>query len=183
MKAGLRIWAFAALAVSTVAAPGSSQIYEWVAPDGTRHFTTSMDHVPEQGRADARVYVEAGPMSTIEDESPMSTIDEPVAAAGESADLDEDADRDMDEEGERLAFEDGMVQGLAAGFAQRVDEPPVVVVQSPAPVVIVQRDDPSGQYFIPPLQGTLSVPFDGGRSRGLTRRQLLQETHRFQRHR
>jgi hypothetical protein len=59
-------------------------------------------------------------------------------------------------------------------------EPEVVVLESPA-VINVPRYDPTGAYYVSPYEGTVSVPFDGGRSFGLTRRQQIQEQRRKER--
>ncbi len=149
-----------------------AQIYEWVDDTNDRHYVSSLDSVPEAARAKARLLVrEATPREDSE------------VSKSNGGDVDSGVDRpragDRFESGWDLGFRTGWEAGHRAG----VDEQPVcpaqapeVVFQSSPPVLVnVPLYDPSGLYYRSPYQGTLTVPFDGGRSRGLTMRQLEEQ--------
>lgn len=167
------------LAVLLMTYPRAShaQIYEWVdEASGEQHYTNSLQRVPEAARSKARLFVKEAPMSKLEDEAPMSKVEESdetgPGAAGEDA--------------LAAAYQEGVEAGYRAARAEQLPaapaEPPVVVLDTPPPVVVtIPRYDPSGLYYLPPYEGRMSVPFDGGRTRGLTHRQHLQEQRRIER--
>lgn len=160
--------------------PLAAQIYEWVGDDGTRHFTDSKDGVPEAESSRVRLFMAPAPMSRIDDgyeDVPASRVD----------DTEDKVQRRLERERQRsLAEAEALHRGWQLGFeaaeAQRLPaviqiEPPVVVLEPPPPpipVVESPRYDPSGQYYVPPSEDAMTVPFDRGRSRGLTHRQHLE---------
>lgn len=167
------------LAVLLMTCPRASraQVYEWVdEQSGAHHYTNSLQNVPEAVRSKARLFVKEAPMSKLEDEVPMSKVEEP----------DEIGPTAEDEDVLAAAYREGVEAGYRAARAEQPPaapaEPPVVVLDTPPPVVVtIPRYDPSGLYYLPPSEGRMSVPFDGGRTRGLTHRQHLQEQRRIER--
>jgi hypothetical protein len=77
----------------------------------------------------------------------------------------------------------GFEAGWSAGFRAAAEQQPVcpaepamIVLESRPPVVVnVPRFDSSNSYYSSPFAGGLTVPFDDGASRGLTRRQQIQD--------
>lgn len=161
----------------------AAQIYEWRDSVNDRHFSTSLDDVPDDLRASAKLVVE-GPraQSSAEAMTPMSEPTEP----DETADV-------SDDEKPAEPFAAGWDAGFDAGWdaAMRTaaeeqpecpSEPQVVVLQSAPPVVVgVPAYDPTGAYYRSPYEGTVTVPFDDGASRGLTRREVIQQARSFER--
>jgi hypothetical protein len=147
-----------------------AQIYEWADDANHRHYANSLDLVPTAARTTARLVVrEATP---------------PADAAVSTSNGDED-DRRQDQPPEDpfasswdMGFRAGWEAGYRTGVAEQPvcpAQPPVIVLESNPPMIVdVPRYDPYGLYYRSPYQGTLTVAFDGGRSRGLTLRQLVE---------
>jgi hypothetical protein len=151
-------------------APG--EIYEWTDDEG-RHFADSLEAVPEGARSKARLVVKAQEASS----SPAA----PVLDRGTQEEVDEGQSTQPEE---TTAFSSGWDRGFEAGWAAGYQaareeepvcptEPEIVVLESPV-FVNVPRYDPTGSFYVSPYAGTVSVPFDQGRSRGLTRREQIQ---------
>jgi len=154
--------------------PAKAQIYEAIDATGTRHFTNLLCSLPEAARAGARVLVDAAPLSKADEDASVSAEDAPSNGTAEDV---PESQRSIAE-----AFQAGWSGGFGAGQQAAVvpPHPPVVIVPSPPPVVVSNAPyDPAGLYYQSPYSGTITTPFDGGRSRGLTRRQQLED--RFQR--
>jgi hypothetical protein len=163
----------AALAMLFASGPANAQIYESIDATGVRHFTNLVRSLPEAARGGARVFVDAAPSPKPDDGRSLAAQEMPA----------EDVSRQG--QAEEVAVAEAYQAGWSGGFGagqQAVIVPPlrVVVVPSPAPVVAAAAPyDPAGLYYQSPYAGTLTRPFDGGRSRGLTLRRQLEE--RFQR--
>ncbi len=158
--------------------PVSAQIYEWVDDTGGRHFDTSLEQVPEGVRAQARIVAPAGTPSTADGASSASV---PSAAAPNTG---ESEHADLFGSGWDTGFGAGWEAGYRAAAEQLVcpAEPEVVVLESQSPVVVnVPPYDPSGAYYRSPYDGLVTVPFDDGASRGLTRRNQIQERRAIER--
>ena len=186
------------LTIFFIARPAVAQIYKFVDDQGARHFTNTLESLPDGARAEARISIDEGPMSRVDDglmsrvdDGRMSRVDEPSdSSSSKGEDLDEVRSAPL-AENEGPAHDDGPTfdQGWEDGWRAAVDqrgplpapEPPVIIFQVPPPMVVevpAQPYDPSGQYYRSPYEGQMTVPFDGGRSRGLTHRQHLQEQRR-----
>lgn len=147
-----------------------AEIYEWDDAEG-RHFADSLEAIPKEARAGARLIV--------------NSATSPPAPAPAAADT-EQAPAPEAEANTRVAtaWDSGFEAGWNAGYDAAVQrepvcptEPDVIVLQSAPPVVNVPAYDPTGAYYRSPYAGSVTVPFDGGRSFGLTRREQMQ---RFQ---
>jgi len=155
-----------------VAADGvDAQIYEWADDANHRHYVSSLDLVPTAARATARLVVRES-TSAADGEISTPKADEDDRHQHQPPAQDPFASKwDM-------AFRAGWDAGYRTGVAEQPvcpAEPPVIVLESGPPVMVdLPRYDPSGLYYQPPYQGTLTVPFDAGRSRGLTMRQVLE---------
>lgn len=156
-----------------------AQIYEWVDESGVRHFTNSIASLPDMARTQVRVVVEAFPTSSSDDASGESRV-QPNTGQGASEARQQSAND---------AFEAGWSRGFAAAGVDHAApspvQPPVVIAGGSQPIVVeMPRYDPSGLYYRSPYTGTMTVPFDRGRSRGLTHRlqaeQLLQAQRDWQ---
>ena len=159
-----------------------AQIYEWVDDDDNRHYVTSLDRVPENARAKASLFVKEGATPVTGGEASTSAGGEAEPGAVPSATTEVDGPDSF-----ASGWDAGFRAGWDAGYRYGSDEEPicpaepeVVVLESPV-VVDVPRYDPTGAYYVSPYEGTVTVPFDGGRSRGLTRRQQIQEQRRIER--
>jgi hypothetical protein len=146
----------------------AADIYEWVDDANNRHYANSLDSVPAEVRTKARIVAR--------ETTPQAGAEVSTSNGGEG-------DRPLDQPptGDSFAsgWDMGFRAGWEAGYRTGVAEQPVcpaqsspIVLQSPPVIVDVPRDDPSGLYYSSPYQGTLTMPFDAGRSRGLTVRQL-----------
>lgn len=167
-RACVAVVAAAVVIAITRLAPGD--IYEWTDEEG-RHFADSLEAVPEGARSRARLIVEAP-------EAP------PTALAPDRVGEEEvDAERATEPE-ETTAFSSGWDRGFEAGWAAGYQaakaeepvcptEPEVMVLETPV-FLPPPPYDPTGSYYVSPYAGTVSVPFDEGRSRGLTRREQMQ---------
>jgi hypothetical protein len=157
--------------------PVSAQIYEWVDAAGDRHFETSLEQVPEEERAQARIVVGAGTPRTADGASAAITPAQP--------NTDERARDDSFESGWDAGFRAGWETGYRTAAEEQPvcpAEPAAVVLESRPPVVVnVPRYDPSGAYYRSPYGGLLTVPFDDGASRGLTTRNQIQERRAIER--
>ncbi len=172
------------LSVATLLAWASgvdAAIYEWVDNADDRHYVSSLDLVPAEARAKARLVVSETPPPAIADVSTSEAV-----ADGSTSDSDEgDRGFDRSDASERFAssWDLGFRAGWEAGYRAGIEEqpvclaqPPVIVLESSSPPIVnVPRYDPSGLYYRSPYQGTLTLPFDGGRSRGMTLRQLNED--------
>jgi len=161
-----------------------TQIYEWVDRAGTHHFTNSLESVPEEARARAQLFAEQGPVSSSEHTAPLSKVDEaPVTVVYQVP----GGKTEPAGSGSAAAFDVGWISGYNAavehGAAVCPAEPPVVLTRGPELMSRLPLYDPSGQYYRSPYAGTVSVPFDRGRTFGLTRRQQAQERRRLERER
>lgn len=168
------LMALALVAFLTSAA--GAQIYEWVDESGVRHFTNSVTSVPDTARTQPRIVVEASPTSNADDASGESRV-QPKAGQGAGEARQRPA---------TVAFEAGWSRGFAAARAgdapPSLVQPPVVIAGSPQPVVVeIPRYDPSGLFYRSPYTGAMTVPFDRGRSRGLTHRQQVEQLLQAQR--
>lgn len=183
---------FGIAVILLVALPGafepiSAQIYEWVDDAGDRHFDTSLEQVPEDRRAQARIVVRAA--------TPGSADAAPDASASTAAGPNAEPTEPNPDESQRVdPYESGWNAGFGAGWQAGyraaaeeqpvcTAEPPVVVLESRPPVVFnnVPLYDPSGAYYRSPYDGTLTAPFDDGASRGLTSRNLIQQRRALER--
>ncbi len=129
---------------------------------------------------------------------PASSPAAEQASARDEADQQAPNDVERVDEGAEVAraFDSGWARGFQAGLEQCRSicptEQPVYVLPPPpyipaAPPYIpaappydpylsgVPLYDPYGEYYVSPYQGTVTAPFDGGRSRGMTLRQQQQE--------
>lgn len=159
--------------------PSRAQIYEWEDDARVRHFDTSLEQVPEEARAQARLVVPAGSASIADGASDTSaaTAAEPNTDASESDDSYESG------------WDAGFSAGWEAGYRTGADEQPmcptepeVVVLESQPPTVVnVPTYDPSGAYYRSPYGGLLTVPFDDGASFGLTSRSQIQQRRAIER--
>ena len=163
--------------------PARAEIYEWVDNENNHHFVTALDHVPPVARAKARLVAQGEPphvggdaTTSVVGEAGPGTAQAPAAPTDEIA---PDAFASGWDAGFRLGWDVGY---RAAQDEEPIcpTEPEVVVLESPV-VVSVPLYDPTGAYYVSPYQGTVTVPFDAGRSRGLTRRQQIQEQRRIER--
>lgn len=164
--------------VGLMCEPARAQIYEWLDDANDRHFANSLEQVPPDKRASVEVMMSDAP--TRED----SDVPPPNASAPSETDprtnptLQEDADSDPFASGWDAGFDAGWDAGLRALAEEQPvcpAESEVIVLESRPPVVVnVARYDPAGVYYRSPYGGTVTVPFDDGASRGLTRRQLIQ---------
>ncbi len=152
----------------------AAQIYEWVDDANNRHYANALDSIPKEARANARVVVKE-PMTR--EGAQVSTSD-----VGEGRDQPPAPSK---QGGDRFgsawdpAFRAGWDAGHSAGVQEQSAypaQPPTIVLESAPPVIVnVPRYDPSGLYYRSPYAGTVTAPFDGGRSRGLTVRQLEEQ--------
>jgi hypothetical protein len=167
------------------ARPASAQIYEWRDAVNDRHFSTSLDDVPDDMRASAKLVVD-GPRAETSAEAmtPMTEPTEPDDTA-QASDASDDKAAEPLASGWDAGFDAGWEAAMRAAADQQPEcstEPQVVVLQSQPPVVVgVPAYDPTGAYYQSPYQGTVTVPFDDGASRGLTRRELVQQARAFER--
>jgi hypothetical protein len=147
----------------------AADIYEWVDDAHHRYYFTSLDAMPAAARAKARIVVRETP--------PQAGADVTISDGGEGV---QRADQPSTDESFASGWDMGFWAGWEAGYRTGVAEEPAcpvqpqtIVLQSGPPVIVeVSRYDPSGAYYRSPYEGTLTVPFDAGRSRGLTLRQL-----------
>jgi hypothetical protein len=143
-----------------------AEIYEWDDGNG-RHYADSLEAIPKDSRAQARLVVK--------EEPPAPAPPEP--ATDQAAQREEQASNSF-ASGWDTGFEAGWQAGLQAAVAEQPEcpiEPEVVVLQSAPPVTLnVPAYDPTGAFYRSPYAGTVTVPFDGGRSFGLTRREQMQ---------
>jgi hypothetical protein len=151
------------IAASSLAA---AEIYEWDDSNG-RHFSDSLEAIPKDSRAQARLVVK----------EEASAPAPPAPATDPSAVREEDASNSF-ASGWDTGFEAGWRAALQAAAAEQPEcpiEPEVIVLQSAPPVTLnVPAYDPTGAFYQTPYTGTVTVPFDNGRSRGLTRREQMQ---------
>jgi len=167
-------WSIALVAVfvSTVAwiARSAAQIYEWRDEQGDRHFTSSLESIPESQRPSAKLLVKARPTpEKAESPPPPPPRREPPEAPQPHA---------PEPPTETREFEAGWIEGFNAAMEQvaaMCTTRPPAVIEHPVPLSPALLYDPAGLYYRPPHQGTVTVPFDQGRTRGLTRRQQIQE--------
>lgn len=157
--------------------PAAAQIYEWVDDANSRHFATSLESVPPEVRSKARMVVE-GAASTTSDVVSPSSASTPSEADG-SRSVTPTSRREKETS---ATFASGWDAGFQAAVEQQPIcplEPEVVVLESRPPAVInIPRYDPAGIYYRSPYEGSMTVPFDQGRSRGLTHRQLEEQRGR-----
>ena len=148
-------------------AAGDAQVYEWHDGEG-RHFSDSLETIPREYRDRAQLLIKGSTPG------PVAAAPPPTPVEAESGD--ETASRFAD--GWDLGFDAGWAAGFQAASEQQLictTEPQVIVLQSAPPVTLtVPRYDTIGGYYSSPLAGTVTAPFDGGRSRGLTRREQMQ---------
>jgi hypothetical protein len=172
MKLVLGIWTglwsamLAAALVLTSVDQLRADIYQWEDATG-RHFADSLETIPESVRGQARLIVK--------EVSPAPAAPTPRTGAAEQ---EEEEVPTSFASGWDRGFEAGWQAGYQAGSAEQpvcTTEPEVIVLQSAPPVTLnVPRYDPTGAYYSSPYVGTVTVPFDHGRSRGLTRRERMQ---------
>jgi hypothetical protein len=161
-------------------ASADAQIYEWLDQAKGRHFANSLERVPPEARGSAKVVV-----------SSVSTqrAGETPADESESSETDRSDDTDLEEEVFETAWDEGFLAGWDAGFRAANEEqlasppePVIVLVDDQPPVAVnLPRYDPTGAYYLSPYSMTVTVPFDDGASRGLTRRQLAQDLRSIER--
>ncbi len=169
--------ALAGLAKAT--APAGAQIYEWRDNADSRHFANSLEQVPREARAGAKIVVDTEPSR--KDDAATQSARAPSDSEPLPDQVNEDKERPPDSfsSGWDAGFSAGWDAGYRASAAQQPvcpAEPQVVLLQSGPPVMIdVPRYDPSGAYYRPPYDGTLTVPFDDGASLGLTHRGQVQD--------
>jgi hypothetical protein len=150
----------------------SAEIYEWVDGAGDRHFDTSLEQVPEEARAQARIVVGAVTPGTADGVSSAST-----STAAEPT-----PEKNQRDDSFESGWDAGFRAGWETGYRTAAEEQPVcpaepgiVALESQPPVVVnVPPYDPSGAYYRNPYGGLLTVPFDDGASRGLTSRNQIQ---------
>jgi hypothetical protein len=167
----LRVAAILLLAVLGVEA-SSAQIYEWTDEAGDSHYDSSLELIPEDRRAQARLFVPAS-QPAAPSEPAQSENDQDAAAADDLA----------------AEWDAGFDAGWVAGYRAAVEEAPEcpvvpepVVLESRPPVVIsVPFADPSGAYYRSPYGNMITVPFDDGASRGLTGRSQIQQQRALER--
>lgn len=148
----------------------SAEIYEWDDGNG-RHFADSLEAIPKDYRAQARLIVKEG------NSAPAPPAPAPAPAVDTAAEREEQANTAF-ASGWDTGFEAGWAAGVQAAAAEQPEcpiEPQVIVLQSAPPVTLnVPAYDPTGAFYRSPYAGTVTVPFDGGRSFGLTRREQMQ---------
>jgi hypothetical protein len=179
-----RLGRFGTAVIVLFALPGGfdrahAQIYQWQ-DDAGDHFNTSLDQVPEEHRAEARIVVPssaASSMGEVAQENP-TTSSQPNTA------------QTTPDNGFAAGWEEGFRAGWESGYRVAAEEQPecpaepglVVlqnppVLQSPAPVVV---NVPGGAYYRPP-GGLVTVPFDDGATFGLTTRARIQQQRALER--
>ena len=153
----------------------SGEIYEWVDESGDHHYNTSLDQVPEDRRAEARVVVRAASSSSTDTavaNAPTPGTDEGAHAASFQSGWDE-------------GFQAGWDAGYRAAAQEQpvcTAEPQLVVLESRTPVVVSAPNyDPSGVYYRSPYDGQLTQPFDNGVTFGLTTRGQIQQMRAMER--
>jgi hypothetical protein len=180
MRAFLTVAALVVVILQSL--PARAEIYEWIDSENNRHFVTSLDHVPPSARGKSRLLARGEPPHGGGDATTSVGEVRPSTAqptAGPTGDIPPDA------------FASGWDAGFSAGWNEGYRaakdeepicraEPEVVVLETPV-MVNVPLYDPTGAYYVSPYQGTVTVPFDAGRSFGLTRRQQIQEQRRIER--
>lgn len=143
-----------------------AEIYEWEDAQG-RHYADSLELIPKEARPNARLMIKEGP-------SPAAAANTPTPGMQST---EEEVETEF-----AAGWDRGFEAGWAAGFQAARDEQPVcptepevIVLQSAPPITWnVPRYDPTGAYYRSPYVGSVTVPFDQGRSRGLTRREQMQ---------
>lgn len=171
--------------------PAAAQIYEWVDDANSHHFATSLESVPPEARSRAQIVVEEAAPKTSDVVSPSSasTPSEADGSAGVAPTTQRDKEASASfETGWDVGFGAGWDAGFRAAAEQQPlcpAEPEIIVLESRPPAVVNARPyyDPAGIYYRPSYEGSMTVPFDGGRSRGLTNRQHLKEQRRIERER
>ena len=154
----------------------SGEIYEWNDEAGDRHFSTSLDQVPEGYRSQARVLVRVS----------SSSNTDTAGGSAPTPGADESAHADLYQSGWDAGFQAGWDAGYRASAAEQpvcTAEPQVVVLQSQTPPVVVSMPsyDPSGVYYRSPYDGQLTQPFDNGVTFGLTTRGQIQQMRAIER--
>lgn len=162
------------VALLGAASGAAAQIYEWGADANNRHYANSLDSIPEEARSSARLVVDEPP--------PREGAEVSTSNVDEGRDQPPVSSREPGEpfgSGWDLAFRAGWEAGHSDGVQEQSvypTQPPTFVLESAPPVIVnVPRYDPSGLYYRSPYEGTVAAPFDGGRSRGLTMRQLQEQ--------
>jgi hypothetical protein len=160
--------------------PIHAQIYEWLDDANGRHFANSLDRVPPETRGDAKLVVTRA--------ETQAGSDTPSPNTGGTAEVDENQvteDLEAFESGWDEGFEAGWAEGFRAAseeLASRPTEPVVVFLDDRPPVAVnLPRYDPTGAYYRSPYAMTVTIPFDNGASRGLTRRQVVQDVRGIER--
>jgi hypothetical protein len=149
------------------------QIYEWEDASG-RHFANSLSAIPKEARSTARLTVKRNP-------TPESSSEPDTSPRAESAEKTQEEETTPFASGWDLGFQAGWDAATRAAAEEQPvcsAEPEVIVLQTQPPASFnLPRYDPTGSYYRTPYAGTVTVPFDGGRSRGLT---LREQTQRLQ---
>ncbi len=170
LRSGSIALATVLLAAAILAGGALSQIYQWTDENGDRHFTSSLESIPEPQRSKAKLVVEPRPTPARQEASP--------AAPPRREALPPPQPPPPERTAQAGEFEAGWVEGFHAAMEQAsalcAARPPAVI-QQPPPLSPAPFYDPSGLYYRPPYQGMVTVPFDQGRTRGLTRRQQIQD--------
>jgi hypothetical protein len=143
----------------------SAEVYEWSDANG-RHYSDSLEAIPKDLRPQARLMIKETSPAPAAPPTPVSAAtnepEEPTTFAS----------------GWDSGFEAGWAAGFQAASNQQpvcTAEPEIIVLQSAPPVTLTEpRYSSYGGYYVSPYEGTVTQPFDGGRSFGLTRREQMQ---------
>lgn len=152
--------------VPGISSGSHADVYEW-SDGGGRHFSDSLEVIPKEFRDQARLLVREpspGPAPAAPPPTPEAAETEDESAMSFTAGWDR-------------GFEAGWAAGFQAAAEQQpvcTTEPEVIVLESAPVPVPIPRYDTVGGYYLSPYAGTVTAPFDGGRSRGLTRREQMQ---------
>jgi len=153
----------------------AAEIYEWADDANNRHYANSLDSVPARARTKVRIVAKEA-LATEATPQAGAEVSTSNGDKGRQRSQDHPPSGDSFASGWDTGFRAGWEAGYRTGVAEQPvcpEQPPPIVLESGPPAIVdVPRYDPSGLYYRPPYQGTLTMPFDAGRSRGLTLRQL-----------
>jgi hypothetical protein len=166
-----------AVLVLGLAPSARAQVYEWVDEAGDRNYVNSLDQVPQEKRSSAKVVV-GGATKGADETAPSTTTNQGAPDRNNGETQRNDADNERYASGWDAGFAAGFDAGTRAAVQEQpvcAAEPAVVVLESRPPSVLlnVPPFDPTGAYYRP--NGSVSVGFDDGASRGLTHRERDQK--------
>jgi hypothetical protein len=153
-----------------------ADIFVWRDTQGVKHYTNSRKLVPQDVESSLLIEEPPQTQATAAEVAPAPAPEpapEPVAVA-------------YDPEALAAAFQDGWQRGMAFSQESRAPAPAPVNVNIQGPFVASTNQNTGGggfdpwwpSYFYPSL---VTTSFDGGRSRHLTLRMLMQDQFAFDR--